>query len=72
MTLLDERMLRNLGQHTTMYDVPGAKGEGFGLAEGRDRFVFKSHHGKWLCAEDSKLVANRDEVGPWEKFTLVP
>ena len=69
MKLLDDKMLRNLGQYWTMYNVPG---EGFGLREGQDRVVFKSYHGKWMSAEDSRLVANRDEVGQWEKFIPIP
>lgn len=34
--------------------------------------TLKSHHGKYLCAElDGTVVANRDDVGPWEQWTLL-
>lgn len=59
-------------QFWTMNTVPGGKGDGWGLREGADRIVLKSHHGKYLCAEHDTLVANRGEAGPWEKFTPVP
>ena len=47
-------------------------GEGWGLKEGGERIVLKSCHGKWMCADNDKLVANRTNVGPWEKFTPIP
>ena len=59
-------------QYWTMHTVPGGKGDGWGLREGFERIVLKSAHGKWMCAEHHQLVANRGEVGPWEKFTPIP
>ena len=59
-------------QYWTMHTVPGDRGSGWGLREGRERIVLKSGHGKWLCAEHDNLVANRDAAGPWEKFTPIP
>ena len=50
MILLDETILRNLLQHWTLYNLPGESVEGFGLGEGQDRVVFKSHHEKWMSA----------------------
>ena len=33
---------------------------------------FKSHHGKWLVAENNGLLnANRANLGSWEKFTII-
>ena len=34
--------------------------------------VLRSHHDKWMCADRDTLIANRGEVGPWEKFTPIP
>jgi len=37
-----------------------------------DLISLKSYHGKYLVAEaDGRLNANRDQVGPWEKFTIL-
>jgi hypothetical protein len=55
-----------------MYTVPGGRGTGWGLREGCERMVLKSHHGKWMCADHDTLIANRADVGPWEKFTPIP
>lgn len=55
-----------------MKTVPGGKGDGWGLREGADRIVLKSHHGKWLCSDHDTLIANRGEAGPYEKFTPEP
>ncbi|KAL0480631.1 hypothetical protein AKO1_006899 [Acrasis kona] len=37
-----------------------------------DVVQFKSHFGKWLCAEPSgTIIANRQEPSAWETFTIV-
>jgi len=36
-----------------------------------NRYAFRSHHGKLLCAErNHSVIANRDKVGPWETWEL--
>ena len=55
-----------------MNTVPGGKGDGWGLREGADCIVLKSCFGEWLCSDRDTLIANRGEVGPWEKFTPIP
>jgi len=40
----------------------------------------RSYHGKWLCAQapgddtefGGEVIANRDNAGEWERFTMVP
>ena len=35
--------------------------------------ALRTHWGKYLCVEpDGRVVANRDNPGPWETFTVVP
>ena len=36
--------------------------------------VLRSHHNKWLCAEDdeSTITNNRTEIHRWEKFEITP
>ncbi len=39
------------------------------LYNGGDKFVLRSHHGKYLCAErNGEVVANRDTPQGWETF----
>jgi hypothetical protein len=43
---------------------------------GNSKVAFQSKtNGKYVCAESAgaqPLIANRDAIGPWETFTLVP
>ena len=51
----------------------GGDWEHFSLQQNGDGSVsFRSWHGKFLCDEGSVVVWNRDAVGDWEKFDLVP
>ncbi|TXH09896.1 MAG: hypothetical protein E6R03_16055 [Hyphomicrobiaceae bacterium] len=63
---------RQAGLVTATRDAAGAW-ETFVLVDADDDSVaFRSHGGKFLCAEnegrDGVLVCNRDAVGAWEKF----
>ena len=44
-----------------------------GPGESDDYIVLKSHHNKWLAAEnDAYTITNtRTTIGPWEKFQII-
>ncbi len=38
-----------------------------------DQFALTAHNGQFVCAENGggrEVVANRNAIGPWEKFTI--
>ena len=59
-------------QFWTKYTADGEK-EGFGGQEGFERVAMKAHTGKFVSMHDPNdltIVANRDVLGPWEKFMV--
>ena len=42
-------------------------------SDGDDYIVLKSHHGKWLCAEEDAFTITNSRTEPkrWEKFDIV-
>ena len=42
------------------------------VRNGDGTISLRSHHGKYAVAEsDGRMNANRDRIGPWEKFQLI-
>lgn len=57
----------------TLSSLMAFPGYAYGKTE-VEKFSFKTLEGYYLCAENgggSVLIADRDEIGPWEKFEIV-